>query len=100
VRGLLPTMFDGRVGHARAVLADLGERYELPVLTPIPRSVRFAEAAGMGTSVLRTARRSAGAAAYREAARELMTAWRPPRRRAARKPRATPSGRRPAAEGA
>ncbi len=100
VRGLLPTMFAGRVGHARAVLADLGERYELPVLTPIPRSVRFAEAAGMGTSVLRTARRSAGAAAYRAAARELMTAWRPPRRRAARKPRATPSGTRPAAEGA
>jgi chromosome partitioning protein len=84
VRGLLPTMFDGRVGHARAVLADLGDRYEVPVLTPIPRSVRFAEAAGMGTSILRTARRSAGAAAYRQAAAELMAAWRPARKPAAR----------------
>jgi chromosome partitioning protein len=89
VRGLLPTMFDGRTGHARAVLADLGERYDLPVLTPIPRSVRFAEAAGMGTSILRTARRSAGAQAYREAAGELMTAWRPTRKGAAKRARRT-----------
>jgi chromosome partitioning protein len=77
VRGLLPTMFDARTAHSRAVLADVGERYDLPVLTPIPRSVRFAEAAGMGTSILATARRSAGAQAYRQAARELMAAWRP-----------------------
>jgi chromosome partitioning protein len=94
VRGLLPTMFDGRTGHARAVLADLGQRYELPVLTPIPRSVRFAEAAGMGTSILRTARRSAGAQAYREAARELMDAWGQERTAAKR---ATSTGRRKAA---
>ena len=87
VRGLLPTMFDGRLAHARAVLADLAERYEVPVLTPIPRSTRFAEAAGMGTSILRTARRSAGALAYREAARELMAAWRPTRKPAARSAR-------------
>jgi chromosome partitioning protein len=77
VRGLLPTMFDARTAHWRGVLADVGERYDLPVLTPIPRSVRFAEAAGMGTSILATARRSAGAQAYRQAARELMAAWRP-----------------------
>jgi chromosome partitioning protein len=89
VRGLLPTMFDGRTGHARAVLADLGERYDLPVLTPIPRTVRFAEAAGMCTSILRTARRSAGAQAYREAAGELMTAWRPTRKGAAKRTRRT-----------
>ena len=97
VRGLLPTMFDGRTGHARAVLADLGQRYELPVLTPIPRSVRFAEAAGMGTSILRTARRSAGAQAYREAAQELMSAWGPERTAAKRAKRATSTGRREAA---
>jgi chromosome partitioning protein len=79
VRGLLPTMYDSRVAHSRAVLADLGDRYGLPVLTPIPRSVRFAEAAGMGTSVLESAGRSTGAVAYRAVARELMTAWRPTR---------------------
>jgi chromosome partitioning protein len=77
VRGLLPTMYDARTAHSRAVLADVGERYDLPVLTPIPRSVRFAEAAGTGTSVLTSARRSPGAVAYREAARELMSAWGP-----------------------
>jgi chromosome partitioning protein len=97
VRGLLPTMFDGRTGHARAVLADIGQRYELPVLTPIPRSVRFAEAAGMGTSILRTARRSAGAQAYREAAQELMDAWGPQRKAAGSAKRATSAGRRKAA---
>ena len=30
--GILPTMFDGRSNHAQAVLADVGERYDLPVL--------------------------------------------------------------------
>jgi len=80
VRGLLPTMYDARTAHGRAVLADVGERYDLPVLTPIPRSVRFAEAAGMGRSILVTARRSAGAQAYRQVAGELMAAWRPRRK--------------------
>lgn len=77
VRGLLPTMYDARIAHSRAVLADLGERYGTPVLPPIPRSVRFAEAAGVGSSVLHTARRSAGAQAYRDAARQLLAAWAP-----------------------
>ena len=76
VRGLLPTMFDRRTAHARAVLADVGDRYGLPVLPPIPRSVRFAEAAGMGGSILRTAHRSAGAQAYRDVAGVLLRQWR------------------------
>ena len=76
VRGLLPTMFDGRTTHARAVLADIGERYGLPVLSPpIPKSVRFAEAPAVGRSVLVTARASKGADAYREIAVQLMRAW-------------------------
>jgi chromosome partitioning protein len=98
VRGLLPTMFDARTAHSRAVLADVGERYDLPVLTPIPRSVRFAEAAGMGTSILGTARRSAGAQAYRQAARELMAAWRPVRKSTSKrgeKRRKTPAAAKP-----
>jgi chromosome partitioning protein len=74
VRGLLPTMFDRRTAHGRAVLDDVGERYGLPVLAAVPRSVRFAEAAGVGSTVLRTAPRSAGAQAYREAARQLVAA--------------------------
>ena len=76
VRGLLPTMFDGRTSHARAVLADVGERYGVPVLEPpIPKSVRFAEAPAVGRSVLSTARSSKGAAAYRAVAASLLDAW-------------------------
>ncbi len=76
VRGILPTMFDGRTSHARAVLADVGERYGVPVLSPaIPKSVRFAEAPAVGRSILSTARSSKGAQAYREVATELMQSW-------------------------
>jgi chromosome partitioning protein len=72
VRGLLPTMYDGRSLHARAVLADLEDRYGLPVLPAVPRSVRFAEAPGVGSSILVTARRSAGAKAYQDVADALL----------------------------
>lgn len=75
VSGLLPTMFDARLAHARAVLADLPDRYQLPVLPPIPRSVRFAEAPAVGKTVLVTAPRSAGATAYRDAATRLAADW-------------------------
>ena len=72
VLGVLPTMFDGRTNHARAVLADVSGRYGLTVLEPaIPKSVRFAEAPAAGRSVLATARRGRGAEAYRELAESL-----------------------------
>jgi chromosome partitioning protein len=72
VLGVLPTMFDGRTNHARAVLADVSGRYGLTVLEPpIPKSVRFAEAPAAGRSVLATARRTRGAEAYRELAEGL-----------------------------
>ena len=73
VLGVLPTMFDGRTNHARAVLADVSDRYDLTVLEPsIPKSVRFAEAPAAGRSVLATAGRTRGADAYRELALGLM----------------------------
>jgi chromosome partitioning protein len=76
VLGMLPTMFDGRTTHARAVLADLPERYGVPVLSPpIPKSVRFAEAPAVGRSILASARGSKGAAAYREVAATLLDGW-------------------------
>ena len=76
VLGILPTMFDGRTTHARAVLADLPERYGVPVLEPpIPKSVRFAEAPAVGRSVLATARGSKGAAAYRAVAQAIASDW-------------------------
>ncbi|HET7476681.1 MAG TPA: ParA family protein [Dermatophilaceae bacterium] len=73
VLGILPTMYDGRSLHAQAVLADVGERYQLPVLAPpIPKTVRFAEAPAVGRSILATARSSKGAKAYREVAKDLL----------------------------
>ena len=72
VLGVLPTMYDGRTNHARAVLADVSGRYGLTVLDPpIPKSVRYAEAPAAGRSVLATARRTRGAEAYRELATGL-----------------------------
>ena len=73
VWGVLPTLFDGRSRHAREVLADVGERYELPVLEPpIPKTVRFAEAPAVGRSILATAGSSKGAQAYRQVAEVLL----------------------------
>jgi chromosome partitioning protein len=73
VLGVLPTLFDGRTNHAQAVLADVAQRYDLPVLEPpIAKSIRFAEAPAVGRSILATARTSKGAQAYREHARQLL----------------------------
>ena len=69
--GVLPTLFDGRTMHARAVLADLGPRYGVRVFTPIRRSIRFAEAPAAGRSILATSRGSKGANDYRVLALEL-----------------------------
>jgi chromosome partitioning protein len=72
VLGVLPTLFDARTRHGREVLADVTERYGLPVIEPpIAKSVRFAEAPAAGRSTLTTAGRTAGAKAYRAVARQL-----------------------------
>ena len=72
VMGVLPTLFDGRTNHTRAVLADVAIRYGLDVIDPpIPRSIRFAEAPAVGHSIMRTARRTPGAVAYRVLAGRL-----------------------------
>ena len=68
VLGILPTAYDGRTAHARAVLADLPERYGVPVLAPITRSIRFAEAPATGRTILATASSSRGAQEYRAVA--------------------------------
>lgn len=74
ILGILPTLYDGRSNHAREVLADVGERYGVPVLEPpIPKTVRFAEAPAVGRSILATARTSKGATAYRNVAKSLLT---------------------------
>jgi chromosome partitioning protein len=72
VLGVLPTMYDSRTTHTKQVLADVSERYGLPVLgPPIAKSIRFAEAPAAGHTVLSTAGRIPGALAYRELARQF-----------------------------
>jgi chromosome partitioning protein len=59
-------MFDSRTTHSRQVLAEVGDRYGLPLFEPpVPKSIRFAEAPGLGRSVLQHAPTSPGAVAYR-----------------------------------
>ena len=72
--GVLPTLFDGRTTHAKAVLADLAPRYGVRVFSPIHRSIRFAEAPAAGRSILATSGSSKGAHDYRVLAGELTEA--------------------------
>ncbi|HET6295319.1 MAG TPA: ParA family protein [Kribbella sp.] len=73
VLGVLPTLYDGRTTHARAVLDTIADTYSLRVLSPaIPKSIRFAEAPAIGHSILTTAPKTAGAQAYRELAAALL----------------------------
>jgi len=72
VAGVVPTLYDGRTTHARAVLADLGPRYGLHVFSPITRTIRFAEAPAAGRSILATSGQSRGAYDYRVLAGELV----------------------------
>src|SRR5215210_6712675 len=73
VWGVLPTLYDGRTNHARAVLETISETYDLDVIEPpIPKSIRFAEAPAAGRSILRTSRSNKGAQAYRDVAAGLL----------------------------
>ncbi len=78
VRGVIATMYDERLRHAREVIAEVRERYGLEVLDPpVRKSVRFAEAPARSRSILQHASTSPGAAAYRQLA-EVIDADRRP----------------------
>ena len=73
VWGVLPTLYDGRTNHARAVLDTIAETYDLEVVEPpIPKTIKFAEAPAAGRSILATSRSSKGAQAYRDVAANLV----------------------------
>lgn len=75
VEGFIATMYDSRTRHAAAVVADVAQRYDMPLLgVPVRASVRFAEAPHAGTSILSYAGGVPGAAAYRVIAGELVGA--------------------------
>jgi chromosome partitioning protein len=72
VGGVIPTLYDGRSNHARQVLADVGSRYDVRVFEPpVRKSIRFAEAAQAGRSILSFAPTHPGAEAYRAIARTI-----------------------------
>lgn len=76
VAGILPTMFDGRLRHVRAELERLEQQFEgkVPVLSAcaVPRTVRFAESAALGQSILSYMPTHAGSEAYRRLAEYLL----------------------------
>ena len=75
VSHVLLTMYDPRLRLAEQVAEEVREHFGDRVLRAVvPRSVRVAEAPGFGQPVVVYAPASRGAAAYREAARELAAA--------------------------
>jgi chromosome partitioning protein len=72
VMGGVATMYDARTNLSKRVLQDVQETHGLNIIEPpIPRSVRVAEAPGVGESVLAHAGRSKPAMAYRELAEQI-----------------------------
>ncbi len=70
--GVLPTMYDNRTVHEQEVLSELRSRFPDHIFTPIRRSVRFAETAVAGQSMLDYDSNHAGAKAYRDLAAEVL----------------------------
>jgi chromosome partitioning protein len=73
IRGILPTMFDGRTLHGREAVEMLKENFgDLVFETRIRKTVRYAEAPVQGSSVLKYDPSGAAAEAYRELAKEVL----------------------------
>jgi chromosome partitioning protein len=73
LEGILATMYDGRTLHGREVLARVVEAFGDKVFhTVINRTVRFPETTVAGEPITTFAPSSAGAAAYRDLAREVV----------------------------
>lgn len=72
VMGGVATMYDARTNLGKKVLANVSETHGLSVIDPpIPRSVRVAESPGEGRSVLKHAKKSKSAQAYRDLAENI-----------------------------
>ena len=73
LEGILATMYDARTLHGREVLGTVVEAFGDKVFhTVINRTVRFPETTVAGEPITTYASSSAGAAAYRDLARELL----------------------------
>ena len=73
IRGILPTMYDGRTLHSREAVEMLRENFgDLVFETRIRKTVRYAEAPVQGSSVLKYEPSGSAAEAYRELAKEVL----------------------------
>ncbi|WP_158889125.1 ParA family protein [Amycolatopsis anabasis] len=73
ITGILATMFDPRTLHSKEVMARVVEAFgDIVFDTVINRTVRFPETTVAGEPITRWAPKSAGAAAYRQLAREVI----------------------------
>ena len=74
IEGILATMYDARTLHGREVLARVVEAFDDKVFhTVINRTVRFPETTVAGEPITSYAPSSAGAGAYRQLAREVLS---------------------------
>ena len=72
IAGILPTMFDARTIHGNEAVEVLRRSFgDLVFKTVVKKTIKFAEAPGSGSSVLRYAPKSDAAEAYRSLAREV-----------------------------
>jgi chromosome partitioning protein len=73
IRGILPTMFDGRTLHAKEAVEMLKENFgNLVFETKIKKTIRYAEAPVQGSSVLKYDPSGPAAKAYRDLAQEVL----------------------------
>ena len=73
IEGVLLTMYDGRLNLTQQVVAEVKKFFPRKVFgTPIPRSVRLAEAPSFGRPINYYDRSSRGCKAYAELAKELL----------------------------
>jgi chromosome partitioning protein len=73
IRGILPTMYDGRTLHAKEAVEMLRENFgDLVFNTRIKKTVRYAEAPVQGSSVLKYDPTGPAASAYRDLAKEVL----------------------------
>ena len=78
IRGILPTMYDGRTLHSRESIEMLKENFgDVVFETRIKKTVRYAEAPVQGSSVLRYDPKGPAAEAYRQLAKEVLNGAQP-----------------------
>lgn len=73
MEGVLLTMYDGRLNLTQQVIAEVKKYFPKKVYaTPIPRTVRLAEAPSFGQPIHYYDRSNRGAAAYMDVAKEII----------------------------